>query len=88
MALANGGSGAPGNGTPHGGEDSLLPVFQCGISVAPVTSWLFYDSAYTERYMGLPSDNLAGYERADLIRVAANLKGKKFFLVHGTADGQ
>ncbi|XP_040078194.1 inactive dipeptidyl peptidase 10 isoform X3 [Ixodes scapularis] len=86
MALANGGSGAPGNGTPHGGEDSLLPVFQCGISVAPVTSWLFYDSAYTERYMGLPSDNLAGYERADLIRVAANLKGKKFFLVHGTAD--
>lgn len=36
--------------------------------------------------MGLPRDNLAGYERADLTRAAAKLKGKKFLLVHGTAD--
>ncbi|KXJ71904.1 hypothetical protein RP20_CCG019415 [Aedes albopictus] len=42
-------------------------VFKCGISVAPVTSWMFYDSIYTERYMGLPQvqDNEAGYEMAD-----------------------
>ncbi|KAL3220236.1 hypothetical protein MRX96_030058 [Rhipicephalus microplus] len=85
MALANGGPGNNGNDTPHEGGSA---VFQCAISVAPVSNWLYYDSAYTERYMGLPRDNLAGYERADLTRAAARLKGKKFLLVHGTADGQ
>ncbi|KAL1431700.1 hypothetical protein MTO96_013809 [Rhipicephalus appendiculatus] len=83
MALANGGPGNNGNDTPHEGGSA---VFQCAISVAPVSNWLYYDSAYTERYMGLPRDNLAGYERADLTRAAARLKGKKFLLVHGTAD--
>ncbi|XP_054918009.1 prolyl endopeptidase FAP-like isoform X9 [Dermacentor andersoni] len=83
MALANGGPGNNGNDTPH---ESGSAVFQCAISVAPVSNWLYYDSAYTERYMGLPRDNLAGYERADLTRAAARLKGKKFLLVHGTAD--
>jgi len=29
-------------------------LFQCAIAVAPVTSWRFYDSVYTERYMGTP----------------------------------
>ncbi|XP_077503728.1 prolyl endopeptidase FAP-like isoform X5 [Amblyomma americanum] len=85
MALANGGPGNNGNDTPHGGAEGGA-VFQCAISVAPVSNWLYYDSAYTERYMGLPRDNLAGYERADLTRAAARLKGKKFLLVHGTAD--
>jgi len=35
-------------------------VFKCGISVAPPTDWHFYDTVYTERFMGLPTeeDNL------------------------------
>ena len=40
------------------------PVFKCGISVAPVSSWLLYDSIYTERYMALPSENMAGYNNS------------------------
>ena len=40
------------------------PVFKCGISVAPVSSWLLYDSIYTERYMALPTDNVAGYNNS------------------------
>ena len=36
-------------------------TFKCIVSVAPVTNWLLYDSAYTERYMGMPMENLAGY---------------------------
>ena len=40
------------------------PVFKCGISVAPVSSWLLYDSIYTERYMALPSENVAGYNNS------------------------
>jgi len=63
-------------------------VFSCGVSVAPVTSWIYYDSVYTERYMGLPTpdDNLAAYEASDVTRMADNFRGKKFFLIHGTAD--
>ena len=45
-------------------QDNEDPVFKCGISVAPVTSWLLYDSIYTERYMALPSDNVQGYNHS------------------------
>ncbi|KAH0946793.1 hypothetical protein HN011_002560 [Eciton burchellii] len=63
-------------------------VFKCGISVAPVTSWIYYDSIYTERYMGLPTaeDNLAGYNRTDISRRVDGIYGKKFMLIHGTGD--
>ena len=35
-------------------------IFKCGVAVAPVTNWIYYDTIYTERYMGLPTseDNL------------------------------
>lgn len=59
--------------------------FKCGISVAPVTNWRFYDSIYTERYLSLPQDNPYGYDDNSPINHVKNLKGK-YLLVHGTAD--
>ncbi|HEY4800658.1 MAG TPA: prolyl oligopeptidase family serine peptidase, partial [Bacteroidia bacterium] len=50
-----------------------------------VTNWRFYDDIYTERYMGLPKDNGAGYDNNSPINHVSKLKGK-FLLVHGTAD--
>ncbi|XP_032666841.1 venom dipeptidyl peptidase 4-like isoform X2 [Odontomachus brunneus] len=63
-------------------------VFKCGISVAPVTSWIYYDSVFTERIMGMPSedDNQAGYNNTDISRRARGIRGKKFMLIHGTGD--
>lgn len=63
-------------------------IFHCGISVAPVTNWALYDSAYTERYMGLPNitDNYKGYEEADISKWAESLRDKMFYIIHGTAD--
>ncbi|XP_052868310.1 venom dipeptidyl peptidase 4 [Anopheles cruzii] len=61
-------------------------VFRCGISVAPVTSWMFYDSIYTERYMGLPEANRGGYVRSDISGFTDELKNHLFLLIHGTAD--
>ncbi|XP_067139142.1 inactive dipeptidyl peptidase 10-like isoform X3 [Centruroides vittatus] len=61
-------------------------TFNCGMSVAPVTNWLYYDSVYTERYMQLPDDHGAEYKNANLMEIAGKIKGKKFLLVHGTAD--
>lgn len=63
-------------------------VFKCGISVAPVSSWIYYDSIYTERIMGLPTpeDNIVGYNQTDVASKVEGIRGKKFLLIHGTAD--
>lgn len=59
-------------------------LFRCGVSVAPVTDWRYYDSAYTERYMRTPQENSDGYDSSPLHRYQ-NLKGD-LLIVHGTAD--
>jgi len=59
--------------------------FQVGVSVAPVTHWRDYDTIYTERYMGLPSDNEEGYTEGSPLTHVDKLKGK-LLLVHGTLD--
>lgn len=60
-------------------------VFRMAIAVAPVTNWRYYDSIYTERFMGLPQDNPLGYDNNSPINHVDKLKGK-FLLNHGTAD--
>lgn len=60
-------------------------TFKMAISVAPVTSWRYYDSVYTERVNGLPQTNAEGYDEPSPIGYAKNLKGK-LLLMHGTAD--
>ncbi len=60
-------------------------VFSMAIAVAPVTSWRFYDTVYTEIYNGLPQDNPQGYDRNSPLNFAAGLKGK-LLIVHGSAD--
>jgi len=60
-------------------------VFKMAIAVAPVTSWRFYDTVYTERYMQTPQENPEGYDKNSPLNFAGQLKGK-FLLVHGTGD--
>ncbi|MAD96855.1 MAG: S9 family peptidase [Flavobacteriaceae bacterium] len=60
-------------------------VFSMAIAVAPVTSWRFYDTVYTERYMRTPQENASGYDDNSPINYADQLKGK-YLLVHGTGD--
>lgn len=59
--------------------------FVAGVAVAPVTNWRDYDSIYTERYMGLPTENPDGYKDDSVVNSAAKLKGR-LLLVHGTGD--
>ncbi|HVK18814.1 MAG TPA: DPP IV N-terminal domain-containing protein, partial [Fimbriiglobus sp.] len=59
--------------------------FAAGIAGAPVTDWRLYDTIYTERYMGLPSDNKEGYEKSSVVKAAANLHGK-LLIIHGLVD--
>ncbi|XP_054159729.1 prolyl endopeptidase FAP-like, partial [Oppia nitens] len=62
------------------------PVFQCGIAVAPVTNWMFYDSVYVERYMGWPFDNQKAYNRSDVLNKVDYLRNKRLLIAFGTAD--
>jgi dipeptidyl-peptidase 4 len=59
--------------------------FAIGIAGSPVTDWRLYDSAYTERYMGLPSENAAGYEASRLAARAGDLQGR-LLLMHALMD--
>ena len=60
-------------------------VFKMAIAVAPVTSWRFYDSIYTERYMTTPQENPSGYDENSPINHVDKLKGD-FLLIHGSGD--
>jgi dipeptidyl-peptidase-4 len=60
-------------------------VFKTAIAVAPVSSWRFYDSIYTERYMTTPQENASGYDENSPINHVDKLKGD-FLLIHGSGD--
>jgi dipeptidyl-peptidase 4 len=60
-------------------------VFRAGIAGAPVTNWRNYDTIYTERYLGLPSENPDGYRASSPVDYAANLKSK-LLIVHNFED--
>jgi len=60
-------------------------TFKVGVSVAPVPDQQLYDTIYQERYMGLPSDNAAGYRIGSPINFAEGLRGK-LLIVHGSGD--
>lgn len=60
-------------------------IFKAGISIAPVTRWEYYDTAYTERFMRTPQQNAEGYKKSDATQYVHNITGK-LLLMHGTAD--
>ena len=60
-------------------------LYSTGIAVAFVSNQKLYDTAYQERYMGLPEENSEGYREGSPITHASNLEGK-LLLIHGTAD--
>jgi len=60
-------------------------IYKTGIAIAFVSHQKLYDSAYQERYMGLPDKNQKGYREGSPISHASKLEGK-LLLIHGTAD--
>ncbi|XP_054799097.1 uncharacterized protein LOC129303663 isoform X1 [Prosopis cineraria] len=60
-------------------------IFKCAVAGAPVTSWDGHDTFYTEKFMGLPSENGSAYESSSVMHHVHNMKGR-FLLVHGMID--
>jgi len=78
-------------GWSYGGYLSLMlmckapELFRAGVAGAPVTDWSLYDTHYTERYLGTPVDNAAGYAASAVFPYVPDLQGG-LLVIHGMAD--
>ncbi|MDE5704518.1 S9 family peptidase [Muribaculum sp.] len=78
-------------GWSYGGYEALMAASEKGapyravVAVAPVTSWRYYDTIYTERYMLTPAENSEGYDLGAPINRTSSLAGD-LLIMHGTAD--
>jgi dipeptidyl-peptidase-4 len=78
-------------GWSYGGYMTLHAMFEAGddfkvgFAGGPVTDFHYYDSIYTERYLGLPQQNEKGYVDSSPVKYAGQLKGK-LLIAHGTGD--
>ncbi|CAH0556834.1 unnamed protein product [Brassicogethes aeneus] len=61
-------------------------IYKCGIAVSPISDWLYYNSAFTEKILGLPTENYKSYVEADASQRAKNIPKLSFYLIHGLAD--
>ncbi len=79
-------------GWSYGGYMTLMLLtapdspFAAGVAGAPPTDWRLYDTHYTERYMGTPADNAAGYAASEVTARVGRLKPDALMLMHGMAD--
>ncbi len=78
-------------GWSFGGYEVLMAMshpdshYAAGVSIAPVTSWRFYDTIYAERFMRTPQENPDGYANSAPLDKVADLKGE-LLIMFGSAD--
>jgi dipeptidyl-peptidase-4 len=78
-------------GGSYGGFMAILAMalepdlFTTGVAIAPVSEWTGYDTAYTERYLGMPGENPDGYRMSSALTHVPAVRGD-LLLIHGTAD--
>ncbi|WP_448554342.1 DPP IV N-terminal domain-containing protein [Thalassotalea montiporae] len=78
-------------GHSYGGYMALMTMFKAGdyfkagVSGAPVTDWMLYDTHYTERYLNHPQANQAGYDASSVFPYIDGLSGA-LLVYHGMAD--
>lgn len=79
------------HGSSYGGYMTIMTMFKepeyfkAGVAGAPVTDWRLYDTHYTERYLGDPSDEGDVYQKSSVFDYATNLQGP-LLIYHGMAD--
>ncbi|KAG8332085.1 hypothetical protein J6590_028070 [Homalodisca vitripennis] len=65
---------------------SQQKIFKCGIAVSPIADWQYYNSAFTERIMGYPNENVKMYVEADATQRSKHIPSHSLYLIHGLAD--
>lgn len=82
------------HGWSYGGYLSLMglvqypDIFKLSIAGAPVTSWEYYDTGYTERYMDLPDNNRSGYTAGSVLNYIHKFpeEDNRLLIIHGLID--
>jgi dipeptidyl-peptidase 4 len=78
-------------GTSYGGSVAALMLMrypelvQAAVANSPVTDYRLYDTAYSERFLGLPDQSPAAYDRASVLTHVDGLKGD-LMIYYGTSD--
>lgn len=78
-------------GWSYGGYEALMAMstpgshYKCGVAIAPVISWKYYDTIYAERYMRTPQENPSGYKDGAPLEATDKLKGR-VLIMFGSAD--
>lgn len=78
-------------GTSYGGTVAATvlmrhpDVVQAAVSSSPVTDYRLYDTAYSERYLGLPQTDKEAYDRAAVLTYVSQLQGD-LLIYYGTSD--
>ncbi|WP_025820509.1 S9 family peptidase [Shewanella marina] len=78
-------------GHSYGGYMALMAAFKApdyfraAIAGAPVSDWTLYDTHYTERYLGHPDNNKAGYQASSVMPYLDNYQ-QGLLIYHGMAD--
>ncbi|XP_006636323.2 inactive dipeptidyl peptidase 10 isoform X1 [Lepisosteus oculatus] len=79
-------------GKGYGGFITLMMLkssekqFKCAVAMSPMTDWKLYASAFSERYIGMPSKEESKYQASSVLRNIQGLKEQNLMLIHGTAD--
>ncbi|XP_073490684.1 inactive dipeptidyl peptidase 10 [Aquarana catesbeiana] len=63
-------------------------LFKCGALMAPITDMRLYASAFSERYLGMPSTDENTYQASSVLHNIQGFKEKNLLLIHGTADAK
>ncbi|XP_009863979.1 PREDICTED: inactive dipeptidyl peptidase 10-like, partial [Apaloderma vittatum] len=63
-------------------------LFKCGAVVAPITDMKYYASAFSERYLGIPSKEENTYQASSVLHNLHGLKEANLLIIHGTADAK
>ncbi|XP_075789369.1 inactive dipeptidyl peptidase 10 isoform X2 [Pelodiscus sinensis] len=61
-------------------------LFKCGAVIAPITDMKLYASAFSERYLGIPSKDENTYQTSSVLHNIHGLKEENLLIIHGTAD--
>ena len=61
-------------------------VFHAAVAGAPPTDWPLYDTAYTERYLGLPDEQPEAYAATSPARRSPRGSSGPLLIIHGMAD--
>ncbi|XP_048123966.1 inactive dipeptidyl peptidase 10-like isoform X1 [Alosa alosa] len=81
-------------GKGYGGYTTMMLLkstdkpIMCAVAQSPIVDWKNYASFFSERYLGMPSNNDNRYQLSSVLPIFKGLQDQKLMIIHGTADAK